>query len=184
MSRSAAMSQCGRRRQVAPPAGASAPTSPSSGCSTGSSSPQVRTVTFASSPPTGTSGSAGFGMRRRRSSISASTVASSASIASIRSPASTEAAFSSATSGPSGFAPPLIASPICLLAALRSALSASPSPRSVRRRGVQLQHPVDDRRVLALVDRAPPDRVGVVAEPLQPDAHAGTCPEADSGADR
>ena len=53
----------------------------------GSSSPQVRTVTLASSPPTGTSGSAGFGMRSSRSSTSASTVASSASISAICSPA-------------------------------------------------------------------------------------------------
>ena len=36
MSSSVAISQCGRRRQVAPPAGASAPTSPTTGCSTGS----------------------------------------------------------------------------------------------------------------------------------------------------
>src|SRR6185295_10725708 len=44
--------------------------------------------------------------------------------------------------------------------------------------GVQLQGAIDDRRVLALVDGAPPDRVGVVTEPLQPDAHAGTWPAA------
>ena len=91
MSSASASSQCGFRRHVAPPAGASAPTSPSSGCSTGSCSPHVRTVTFASSPPIGTSGSAGFGMRRRRSSSCGLDVsASCASIAVIRSPASVE----------------------------------------------------------------------------------------------
>ena len=100
MSSASAISQWGLRRHVSPPAGASAPTSPSRGCSAGSSSPQVRTVTFASSPPIGTSGSAGFGMRSRRSSTSASTVAARAvdRRRSARRPRST-AALSSATSG-------------------------------------------------------------------------------------
>ena len=100
----------------------------------GSCSPQVRMVTLASSPPTGTSGSGGFGMRRSWSSRAASTSASSASRALIRSPAAVEAALSSATSGPSGAAPPLMASPIRFEAALRSALRVSLSPSSWRRR--------------------------------------------------
>src|SRR5207247_10157205 len=41
--------------------------------------------------------------------------------------------------------------------------------------GVELQGAVDDRRVLALVDRSPPNGLGVVAETLEADAHAGTC---------
>ena len=73
-------------------------------------------------------------MRRSASSSSASTAASSASIAPIRSPAAVDAARRAATSGPSGDAPPRIASPTCLLAALRSALSPSPSDSSARRR--------------------------------------------------
>ena len=101
-------------------------------------------------------------------------VASSVSIAAIRSPASTERRRSSATSGPSGFAPPLIASPISFDAAFRSALSASPSPSSAPAALVGRERLVDDRRILALVDRALADRVRVLAQPLQPDAHAGT----------
>ena len=67
MPSASASSQCGRR------------------ASRGSGSPQLRTVTLASSPPTGTSGSAGFGMRSIASSSSAWTVASSASVAASRS---------------------------------------------------------------------------------------------------
>ena len=63
MSSASASSQCGLRVHVS--ALASAPRSPLTGCSCGSCSPHVRTVTFASSPPTGTSGSAGFGIRGR-----------------------------------------------------------------------------------------------------------------------
>ena len=95
---------------------------------------------------------------------------------SIRSPAAVDAARSSATSGPSGAAPALIASPIRFEAALRSALSASLSPSSRRRSRVELEGPVDERRVLALVDRALADGVRLVAEPLQPDAHAAPPP--------
>ena len=64
-----------------------------------------------------------------------------------------------------------MASPICFETVFRSALSASPSPRSRRRVG-PARAPVDERRVLALVDRALADDVGLVAEPLQADAHA------------
>ena len=119
MSSASPISQCGRRAQVVPSAAAT---------SRAVRSPQVRTVTLASSPPTGTSGSAGFGIRSSRSSSSASVAASSASISSIRAPARVEASRSSATSGPSGLAPPRIASPICLLAALRSAFVSGLRP--------------------------------------------------------
>ena len=125
----------------------------------GSCSPHVRTVTLASSPPTGTSGSAGFGMRSSESSSSASTVASSASIASIRSPASVDAALQRGDLRPSGAAPPRIASPIAFDAVLRSALSRSPSPRQLAAACVERERRVDERRVLALVDRALADRV-------------------------
>ncbi len=134
MSSDSPISQWGLRDQVAPPAGASAPTSPSTGDSRASISPQVRTVTLASSPPTGTSGSAGFGMRSSSSSTADSTSESSASIAEIRSPAATDRALSSETSELSGAEPPLIASPIRFEAAFRSALRASLSPSSCRRR--------------------------------------------------
>ena len=140
-------------------AGASAPTSPPSGWTGAGARPTSRTVTFASSPPTGTSGSAGFGIRSRRSSSSASTVASSASSAAIRAPAAVEAAFSAAISGPFGSAPPRIASPIAFDAWLRSALSRSPSASSSRRRASAASACIDERRVLALVDRALADDV-------------------------
>ena len=78
----------------------------------------------------------------------------------------------SATSGPSGAAPPRIASPTCFETALRSALRASASPRSAPAAGVELQGDVDERGVLALVERALADDVRLLAEPLQPDAHA------------
>src|SRR4029453_16746040 len=38
--------------------------------------------------------------------------------------------------------------------------------------GIQLERPVDDSRVLALVDRALADDLRLIAESLQPDAHA------------
>ncbi len=43
-------------------------------------------------------------------------------------------------------------------------------------RGVDLDRPVDDRRVLALVDRALPDPVRFLAQPLDADAHAIVSP--------
>ena len=53
-------------------------------------------------------------------------------------------------------------------AALRSALRRSPSPWSARRRGVDASRAaIDERRVLALVDRALADRVRLLAQPLQ-----------------
>ena len=133
MSSASPSSQCGTRVQVAPPAGASAPTSPTSGWSWASCSPHIRRVTFASSPPTGMSRSGGFGMRRSRSSRSPSVSAREASRAVIRTPAAVEAARRSATSGPSGAAPALIASPICFETVFRSALRASFSASSRRR---------------------------------------------------
>ena len=63
-------------------------------------------------------------------------------------------------------------------AAFRSALSVSPSPRSWPAARVGCDRLIDDRRVLALVDRALADRVRVLAEPLQPDAHAAPPPGA------
>ena len=173
MSSSSPSSQCGRRVQVAPPAGASAPTSPTSGWSWASCSPHIRMVTLASSPPTGMSGSGGFGMRRSRSSRSAWVSASAASSSVMRRPAAVEAARRSATSGPSGAAPPLIASPIRFEAVLRSALRASFSARSRRRSRIELDGAVDQRRVLALADGAVADRVGVLAKTLESDAHGG-----------
>ena len=97
--------------------------------------PHVRTVTFASSPPTGTSGSAGFGIRRRRSSTWASTVASSASRAVRRVRADLGGSGAqAATSGPSGRRAALDRLADLLRGVFRSARSVSPSPWSSRRR--------------------------------------------------
>ena len=84
--------------------------------------------------PIGTSGSAGFGIRRSASSTAPSTSASSASRAVIRSPAASDAAFRSATSGTVRCRAALdrLADP--LRAAFRSALRASLSPSGCRRR--------------------------------------------------
>ena len=123
------ISQCGRRVHGPAPSG---PPPPVSSC--GAGSPQVRTITLASSPPTGTPGSAGFGMRSSASSSSASTAASSTSIAAIRWPASVDDRRSASTSGPCGDAPERIASPIRFEAAFRSARRVSPSPSRPRRR--------------------------------------------------
>ena len=113
------------------------------------------------------SGCAGAG-RRAPASISARL----ASRPVIRSPAATDAALSSATSGPSGFAPPLIASPIRLEAALRSAFSALALAQQPAPLRVQFEGPVDDGGILALVDRALADDVRLVAKALQADAHS------------
>ena len=173
MSSASPSSQCGFRVQVAPPAGASAPTSPTSGCSRGSCSPHVRTVTLASSPPTGTSGigrvrdaqeqvvERGLDLGQRRVERRRSA----------RRPRSMPA-FSSATSGPSGAAPPLIASPIRLRGRVALRLERLALGQQPPALGVELERPVDERRVLALVDGALADGVGLVAEPLQADAHA------------
>ena len=166
-----ATSQWGRRSQVPAAGSASAPTSPEFGTTRGSSSPQVRTVTLASASPTGTSGSAGFGMRRSASSSSASTRPISASRAAIRSPAATEAARRAATSGPLGAAPALMASPICFETPLRSALRESASPRSARRRASSASAASTMRGVLALVEGPFADRVRLVPEALDSDAH-------------
>ena len=74
--------------------------------------------------------------------------------------------------GRPGLAPPRIASPICLrrrvaLGLEGVGLGLEPAPRRV-----DLDRPVDDGRVLALVDRALPDPVRLLAEPLHADAHA------------
>ena len=129
-----ATSQCGSRSHVAPPDAAPALLSSAADTRRGSTSPQVRTVTLSSGPPTGTSGSAGFGMRSSASSRSASIPAIDKSSASMRSPTRVDAARSSATSAPCGSAPPRTASPIRFDALLRSAFRLSLSARSVRRR--------------------------------------------------
>ena len=100
MSRASASSQWGLR-VPSPAAGVGADLA-TIGWSRGSCSPHVRTVTLASSPPTGMSGSGGFGMRSSRSSRLASTSAELRVEAVIRSPAAVDACRSSATSGPSG----------------------------------------------------------------------------------
>ena len=96
----------------------------------------------------------------------------------MRTPAAVDAARSSATSGPSDRAPPRMASPICLEAALRSALRPSDSDWSRRRRRIDVDGPVDQRRVLALVDGALADPIRLLAEPLHTDAHAVASPVA------
>ena len=166
------------RVQVAPPAGASAPTSPTSGWSWASCSPHIRSVTLASSPPTGMSRSGGFGMRRSRSSRSPSVSAREASSAVIRTPAAVEAARRSATSGPSGAAPPLIASPICFETVFRSALRASFSASSRRRSASSSMARSTSAGSSPLSDGALADGVRLLAEPLQADAHAGGPPSA------
>ncbi len=121
--------------------------------------------------PTGTSGSAGFGIRRSASSSSASTRPISASSAAIRSPAATDAARSDATSGPSGAAPPLIASPTCFEAAFRSCLARVGLAEELPAAGIERQRGVHERGVLALVEGSLPDDLGFVPEPLHTDAH-------------
>jgi hypothetical protein len=81
-----------------------------------------------------------------------------------------------ATSGPFAAAPPRIASPILLEAVLRSALRLSESPSSSAAFAFQRQRCIDDRRILALVDRALPDPLRLLAQPGQPDAHASLTP--------
>ena len=144
----------------------------SSGWTRGSCSPHSRTVTLASSPPTGTSGSAGLGMRRRdrrgRPRPSASSASSRRSVR--RRPSTRPSA--RRPPGRSASAPARTASPIAFEARLRSALSRSPSASSSRRRASSGQRLIDERRILALVDAPLADRVRVLAQPLQPDAHA------------
>ena len=91
---------------------------------------------------------------------------------SIRSPAATEAARSAATSGPSGAAPPRIASPTCFEAAFRSALSASASPRSRRRRASSSRATSTSEASSPLSSAPCRMTLRLLAEPLQPDAHA------------
>ena len=115
MSSASPSSQCGRRVQVAPPAGASAPTSPSSGTSRASSlapgpDRDVRLLAADRDVRVGRVRDA----QQQVVELAPRPRPGSASSAVIRSPAATDAALRSATSGPSGAAPPLIASPICL----------------------------------------------------------------------
>ena len=125
----------------------------------------------------------GFGMRSSRSSSSASTAASSASIAvDPLAGARSTPSRSSATSGPSGLAPPWIASPICFEAVLRSALSASASARS-RRRSASSSSARSTSAGSSPLSIAPwRMRLGLLAEPLQADAHAGSPPSAAAAA--
>ena len=92
----------------------------------------MRTVTFASSPPTGTSGSAGFGMRSRRSSSSASARQPRRRW---RDPARRRSRIAPARRprGRPGVAPPGSPRRSASMPALRSALSASDSAWSRRR---------------------------------------------------
>ena len=159
MSSASPSSQCGLRVQVAPPAGASAPTSPSSGCSCGellAPRPDRDVGLLATDRDVGV-GRVRDAQEQVVELAPRSRPASASSVA-IRSPAAVDAARRSATSGPSGAAPPLIASPIRFDAALRSALSASLSPSRRAALGVERERAVDERRVLALVDRAVADR--------------------------
>ena len=141
-------------------------------------------MTFASSPPTGTSGSAGFGMRRSRSSSCCSVAASSASIASIRSPRGGAPGAQLRDLGAVGRGAAadrladLLAGGVALgLELVRLGLQ----PAAL---GVDLDRPVDQRRVLALVDGALADALGLVAEALDADAHAEPSPAAPASVRR
>ena len=134
--------------------------------------PASRTVTFAYTPPIGTSGSAGFGMRRGSSSRSSSISASAASSCLIFSPASVDVRLSSATSGPSATAPAWIAAPICFEASLRVALSASVSASSRRRSASSSSARSTSAGSSPLSTRALANDVGLLAEPWKADAHA------------
>ena len=153
--------------------GASAPTSPSSGSSRASSSPQVRTVTFASSPPTGhvrvgrvrdaqqqvvelglDLGQLGV----ERGDPLAGRDRRGLELGDLRAVRLRAALDRLADPLRGGVALGLEA--VALAEQLRAARASSSSA------------PVDDRRVLALVDRALADDVRLVAEPLQADAHA------------
>ena len=139
---------------------------------------------MASSPPTGTSGSAGFGMRSSRSSSSASAAASSASISSIRAPARGRGVAQRLDLGAVGLGAAadrladLLAGGVALgLQRVRLRLE----PAAAR---VDLDRPVDEARVLALVDRPLADPVRLLAEPLDADAHAIGLPDARAASRR
>ena len=107
--------------------------------SLGSSSPQVRTTWLAESSPTGTSGSAGFGMRSSSSSSCGFRGGElGVQLLDLAPGVASRPAGAPRPPGRSGAAPPRMASPIFLDAALRSALRrsdsleqlAAPSPRA------------------------------------------------------
>ena len=89
----------------------------------------------------------------------------------MRSPAASMRPCRSATSGPSGCAPALMASPTCFEAALRSALRRLALAEQPPALGVELERRVHQRRILALGDGALADRVRLVAQSLHADAH-------------
>ena len=106
----------------------------------------------------------------------ASTSVSSVSMAVSRPEMSVDRVRSPATSGPSGLAPPLICSPICFDAVFRSRAEAVGLTLELAPAGVGGERGIDKPCVLALVDRALPDRVRLLAQPLQPDAHPPSPP--------
>ena len=143
------------------------------GTTRGRSSPHVRTVTFASSPPTGTSGSAGFGIRRSEAPRARPRrAASSASSTAIRSPTAIDAARRAADLGAGGVraAAHRLADPLRRRVALAlQPVALARAGRAGARRAASAS--VDERGVLALVDGALADDVRFLPEPLEADAH-------------
>ena len=119
-----------------------------------SGSPQVRTVTLASSPPTGTSGSAGLGMRSSRSSSVGLDLGQLGVERVDPLAGAVEARLELGDLGAVGLgaAPDRLADPLRGRVAL--GLEAVALGQERRRRRVELERAVDERRVLALVDRA------------------------------
>ena len=133
----AARSTCPAARRS--PSAACAPSRPRRGrCG----SPHSRTVTVASGGPTGTSGSAGFGMRSSRPSSSLSISPSCSSSASIALPISTRLGTQRVGACRR---PPSVAAPTSALICLRCARRLSTSPSS-RRRSRRARALVDERR--------------------------------------
>ena len=91
-----------------------------------------------------------------------------------RAPISVDRARSAATSGPSGLAPPLIDLADRLRGRVSLGAQAVGLALELAAARVGGEGGIDERGVLALVDRALADRVRLLAEPLQPDAHAAT----------
>ncbi len=167
MRRASATSQWGRRVQV-PPSG--------SGASLGRISPQVRTTWLAEASPTGTSGSAGFGMRSSSSSswrlrgrqlgvelldLDAGVrggLPERRDLGPVRRGALADRLADLLGGGVAlGLEPVRVAEQLAALALQRQSL-------------------IHERRVLALVDRALADPIRLLAQPCQPDAHASLTP--------
>ncbi len=159
-----------------PPSAACAPRRRTPSCCSsrwGSGSPQVRTMTLASGPPTGMPGSGGLGMRRSSSSSRAVTSARRASRPLISAPIQVDCSRSRVTSGPLDAAPPLMAAPIelgeglALVAqrvglALQVAALGSPRARASSTRAGSSPLRMQPRRM----------SVGLLAQSRHPDAHA------------